>query len=104
MYLKKVTLKNFGPHQDFSCDLGPGLIGIVGSNGSGKSTLVNAIYACLTNDFSRFEGRKNGVVNDKAGEEESCFKQCREQAGMTHARLTALNDTHACFVACRCED
>ena len=73
MYLKKVTLKNFGPHQDFSCDLGPGLIGIVGSNGSGKSTLVNAIYACLTNDFSRFEGRKNGVVNDKAGEEESCF-------------------------------
>jgi DNA repair exonuclease SbcCD ATPase subunit len=73
MYLTKVTLKNFGPHKDFSCELRSGLIGVVGYNGSGKSTLINAIYACLTNDFSRFEKRKAGVINDLAGEEAACY-------------------------------
>ena len=73
MHLTKVTLKNFGPHKDFSCELRSGLIGVVGYNGSGKSTLINAIYACLTNDFSRFEKRKAGVINDLAGEEAACY-------------------------------
>ncbi len=73
MHLTKVTLKNFGPHKDFSCELGHGLIGVVGHNGSGKSTLINAIYACLTNDFSRFENRKSGVINDLAPDDAPCY-------------------------------
>ena len=64
MRLTQVRLKNFGPYEDSTFELGSGLVGIVGPNGSGKSTLVNGIYACLTNDFSRFAGRKAGIVRD----------------------------------------
>jgi len=71
MQLTKVRLKNFGPYEDSTYELSQGLIGIVGPNGSGKSTLVNGIYACLTNDFSRFEGRKAGIIRDTAGERDS---------------------------------
>ena len=73
MRLTQVRLKNFGPYEDSTFELGSGLVGIVGPNGSGKSTLVNGIYACLTNDFSRFAGRKAGIVRDMAGDKDKSF-------------------------------
>ena len=73
MRLTQIRLKNFGPYEDSTFELSQGLIGIVGPNGSGKSTLVNGIYSCLTNDFSRFSGRKAGIIRDTAGESERSF-------------------------------
>jgi DNA repair exonuclease SbcCD ATPase subunit len=39
-------------------------VGIVGANGSGKSTLVNAVYAALTNDFTRLGGTKAEIITN----------------------------------------
>jgi DNA repair exonuclease SbcCD ATPase subunit len=63
MWIKQLVLRNigpFGPTADRHLDImfQRGLIGVFGQNGSGKSTLLNAIYAGITNDFSRFEGAK----------------------------------------------
>jgi DNA repair exonuclease SbcCD ATPase subunit len=49
------------------------LIGVLGPNGCGKSTLVNGIYACLTNDFSRFSGVKADIIRDTAPEGAKSF-------------------------------
>ena len=73
MQLTKVRLRNFGPYEDTTFELSQGLVGIIGPNGSGKSTLVNGIYACLTNDFSRFGGRKPGIIRDTAEEKAKSF-------------------------------
>ena len=84
MQLTKVRLKNFGPYKDFTHELSQGLIGIIGPNGSGKSTLVNGIYACLTNDFSRFDGRKSGIICDTADERDrSLVEICGDHNGVS---------------------
>ena len=64
MYIEQVELKNIGPHQSLTVKFGRGLVGIVGANGSGKSTLVNAVYAALTNDFTRLGGTKAEIITN----------------------------------------
>jgi DNA repair exonuclease SbcCD ATPase subunit len=73
MRINTVRLRNFGPYEDVTHELNQGLVGIVGPNGSGKSTLVNGIYACLTNDFSRFSGVKSDIIRDTATAEAPSF-------------------------------
>mgnify|MGYP003638695645 FL=1 len=73
MRINTVRLKNFGPYEDATFNLNHGLIGIVGPNGCGKSTLVNGIYACLTNDFSRFHGVKADIIRDTAPADAASF-------------------------------
>jgi DNA repair exonuclease SbcCD ATPase subunit len=73
MRINTVRLKNFGPYEDATFNLNHGLIGVVGPNGCGKSTLVNGIYACLTNDFSRFHGVKADIIRDTAPADAASF-------------------------------
>ena len=73
MRINTVRLKNFGPYEDATFNLNHGLIGVVGPNGCGKSTLVNGIYACLTNDFSRFHGVKGDIIRDTAPADAASF-------------------------------
>ena len=73
MRINTVRLKNFGPYEDKTFNLSHGLIGVLGPNGCGKSTLVNGIYACLTNDFSRFSGVKADIIRDTAPEGAKSF-------------------------------
>lgn len=68
MYIEQVELKNVGPHQSLTVKFGRGLVGIVGANGSGKSTLVNAVYAALTNDFTRLGGTKAEIITNGSSE------------------------------------
>lgn len=68
MYIEQVELKNIGPHQSLTVKFGRGLVGIVGANGSGKSTLVNAVYAALTNDFTRLGGTKAEIITNGSSE------------------------------------
>jgi exonuclease SbcC len=74
MRIKQVELKNIGPHRQLSVELGRGLIGLTGPNGAGKSTLVNAIYAALTNDFSRFSNVKSDIITNGSGKEPSYIR------------------------------
>lgn len=64
MYIEQVELKNIGPHLSLTVKFDCGLVGIVGANGAGKSTLVNAIYAALTNDFSRLGSVKTDIITN----------------------------------------
>jgi len=99
MQLTKVRLQNFGPYRDSTYELSQGLIGIVGPNGSGKSTLVNGIYACLTNDFSRFDGRKAGIICDTAGERDrSSVEVCGEHQGVPFKLIRNLRPNSAKLV------
>ena len=74
MKINTVELKNIGPHKDLKVDLSAGLIGLLGANGSGKSTLVNAIYAALTNDFSRFSNIKADIITNDSGKQASFIR------------------------------
>jgi DNA repair exonuclease SbcCD ATPase subunit len=71
--IKKIRLKNVGPHAELCWSMSPGVVGILGPNGSGKSTAVNAAYAATTNDYSRFEGGKQGCIRQQAAEGEAAF-------------------------------
>ncbi len=75
MRIEYVTLKNFGPFALFEQEMDNGLIGIVGRNGAGKSTFVNAVYAVLTNDFSRFDGTKAECIYDQADPKEPSYAE-----------------------------
>jgi DNA repair exonuclease SbcCD ATPase subunit len=66
MLLKRLTLRNIGVHQKLDITFKPGLVGIFGANGAGKSTITNSAYACLTNDFSRFPGTRDQIINDQS--------------------------------------
>jgi energy-coupling factor transporter ATP-binding protein EcfA2 len=70
MKIDRILLKNIGPHAELDVQLRAGLIGIIGPNGAGKSSLVNAAYAALTNDFSRFgaDNRIGVITADSEGD------------------------------------
>lgn len=73
MYVDKLILNNVGPHQRLEVKLRQGLVGLIGPNGAGKSTLVNAIYAALTNDWTRFVGVKADVICDLIEKGDSAY-------------------------------
>lgn len=73
MHFKRLTLKNFGPHAELELKFNRGSVGIFGPNGSGKSTVLDAMYSLVTNDFSRFDGRKSDCVRTTAGDKEKSF-------------------------------
>ena len=68
MWIKRIRLQNFGPHPHLDLSLSHGLVGIVGPNGCGKSTVVDAAYAAITGDFSRFAGLKEDNIYAAAEE------------------------------------
>lgn len=73
MYIKSIHFKNFGRHEELKVDLQCGLIGIVGPNGCGKSTITDGVYAALTNDFGRFDGKKEENITDTSDPQENSF-------------------------------
>jgi exonuclease SbcC len=87
MRIDYVTLKNFGPHENFEIEMVNGLIGIFGRNGAGKSTFVNGIYAALTNDFSRFDGTKADCIYDQAGPKDKSFIEIEAEHEGTRFKL-----------------
>lgn len=70
MQLTSVNLENVGPHRKLQVEFRNGLIGLLGPQGSGKSTLIAAMYAGLTNDFSRFYGGKTGAIRQRVKDTE----------------------------------
>ena len=71
MKLNKLILENVCQHRHLVLDFAPGLVGIYGPNGSGKSNAMNvACYGALTNDYSRHELNKPGMVCQQAEEDE----------------------------------
>jgi DNA repair exonuclease SbcCD ATPase subunit len=73
MWVKKATFKNFGRHELLEIELECGLVGLFGPNGCGKSTVTDGIFACLTNDFSRFDGVKADNICDTAEDDEESY-------------------------------
>lgn len=84
MIVKTLHLVNIGKYRDQFWEFPEeGLIGVVGPNGAGKSTLIDAMYACLTNDFTRLNRTKEGVVCDLADEDEDAYVELlAEHAGI----------------------
>lgn len=64
MWVKRLVLRNIGPHKSLDLTFKNGLIGIFGPNGSGKTWILNSIYAGLTNDFGRFADVKAKCFTD----------------------------------------
>jgi len=81
VYLKRVLLKNVGPHALLDVSFQQGLVAICGPNGSGKSTLLDASYAALTNDWGRFDGEKTDSVHALAEDKEESSVLVEAQHG-----------------------
>ena len=47
MIIKNITVREFGPLENFSCDLVPGMNIIEGANESGKSSLIGFVRFIL---------------------------------------------------------
>jgi DNA repair exonuclease SbcCD ATPase subunit len=73
VWLKRIHLRNVGPHEDFRAEFPRGLVAVWGPNGAGKSTLLSAAYAALTNDWDRFPGGKANARRDAAPDGEEAF-------------------------------
>lgn len=73
MKLKRLRIRNVGPHRDADMRFCDGLTGVVGANGSGKSTAFNCIYSAFTNDYRRFPEVKEKLVSDFSGPEEDAW-------------------------------
>ena len=56
MIIKRVELKNWGPHKSLEFDSDNHIVGIIGSNGKGKSNLLQAIAYALTGDLDKNKG------------------------------------------------
>lgn len=97
MQIRKVKLKNIGPHVEFEVKLSAGLVGVVGANGSGKSTFVNAIYAALTNDFGRLGKTKADVITI-GSEGESSIELFGVHRGKKFRLLRSLRPSKCEFV------
>lgn len=90
MKIKKLKLKDFGPHKSLEVDLDANIVGIIGPNGSGKSNLLQAINYALTGDLNKTNqvkyirnfgiegGAKKAVVEltfEKGGEEGKIIRE-----------------------------
>lgn len=97
MWIKGVRVQNIGPHKSLDLKFKLGSVGVFGANGSGKSTLIDLIYACLTNDFSRFACAKADLVNLAAEPKSAAFVEVdAEHNGVdfTVRRAVRGKDTH----------
>lgn len=88
MRINRLQLVNIGPYSNSSWKFDRGLVGILGPNGAGKSTLVNAMYACLTNDFSRLFKTKEGAIHDMADPAEDAYVEMTVEHGGIEFELT----------------
>ncbi len=71
MRLDELELVNICQHESLRWEFDRGLIGIFGPNGSGKSNSMNvACYGGLTNDYSRHQNGKPGMIRQQAGPDE----------------------------------
>lgn len=68
MWFQSLTLNNVTIHRHRTFKFKCGLIGLFGPNGCGKSTVLDAMYALVTNDYSRFFQGKKTVINHNSGE------------------------------------
>lgn len=94
MKLKRLELTNVCLHHHFEIDFEDGLIGFFGPQGSGKTTAVNAAYAALTNDYSRFVGGKTSVPRQQAeSHEPSKIVLTAEHAGRPFTLTRILQPT-----------
>lgn len=65
MIIKNITVREFGPLEDFSCDLMPGMNVIEGANESGKSSLIGFVRFILYGLPSR-RGEDNAADRERA--------------------------------------
>lgn len=99
MYIKKLTVRNVGPHRKLDIEFKCGLVGIVGRNGCGKSTVVNLLYAVLTNDWSRFEGVKADCINNQSKQEDRAFAEIAvEHNGINFTLRRSLRPNKSVFI------
>lgn len=57
MIIKKLHVKNWGPHKEQDLILDGSVVGIVGSNGAGKSNLLQALDYALTGNLNKRTGQ-----------------------------------------------
>lgn len=57
MIIKKLHVKNWGPHKEQDLILEGSVVGIVGSNGAGKSNLLQALDYALTGNLNKRTGQ-----------------------------------------------
>ena len=65
MIIKNITVREFGPLENFSCDLAPGMNVIEGANESGKSSLIGFVRFILYGLPSR-RGEDSAADRDRA--------------------------------------
>lgn len=58
MKIKKIELKNWGPHKHLVLDMDASVVGIVGANGKGKSNLLQAIDYAFTANLNKQKSEK----------------------------------------------
>ena len=58
MKIKKIELKNWGPHKHLTLDMDASVVGIVGANGKGKSNLLQAIDYAFTANLNKQKAEK----------------------------------------------
>jgi DNA repair exonuclease SbcCD ATPase subunit len=85
--IKRVTLKNVGPHAWCEQQLCNGLVGLFGRNGAGKSTFVDSVYTVITGDFSRFHGVKADLIYSGAGPKDKSYMEVLAEHDGTEFRL-----------------
>lgn len=91
MRILELRLENVCQHENLAAEFSPGLNAVIGSNGSGKSNVLKAIYASLTNDFSRNPGEKADNIRQAAGPREASRAVLRfSHAGAEYSILRSL--------------
>jgi len=86
--LKTLELQWYCQHQYLKWEFQPGLIGICGPNGAGKSNAINAVYAALTSDFSRYVGGRQACISQQRPAGVQSFVRLQAAAGSTEFEVT----------------
>lgn len=77
MRLKKLTLKNWGPHESLEMDMDTPVYGLIGPNGSGKTNILQGIEFVFTGFLDRpqetYVRRTDGDSSPKNGSVEAIF-------------------------------
>jgi DNA repair exonuclease SbcCD ATPase subunit len=73
MELKRARYRNWCQFRDLTIDFSPGLNLIIGPNGCGKSNSLKGVYAAITGETGRNEGKQGDNINQKAAADEPSF-------------------------------